>query len=1141
MSTALRHCKVYSLLLALWAAPAFAQSSYDATNVYFGTLRITAGSGSPEGVVTAPVGSQYYRNNCSTTTPCVYVKTAGSGNTGWVAVPGYGTASANTVFAGPTSGGVAVPTFRILVDADLPFGTPTQGDVVVGNGTPAWSRLAIGASPGQLLRSTGTAPAWSTTIWPNAATTGDLLYAASANTYGNLNDVATGRVLISGGVGTAPSYSATPPLTAVYGDPTNHQLSLGGSGVSGCPNPPSLATCEGADVTITSAFLEQRLKTDSSYRSQWFIGSDGGHLNAYNAGGWMAMRIDGGPTQFGGGGVHIGTNNVSDPGLGNAALDGYIGTPNYVSKTTGWRMTYAGELDARYGYLDELQVKLFTAELQRALRGSEIIAPSYGVLASDFTVPAKGSIATLILKDAEGVPNVQVLTSGHTVNVRTMSRPDGGLIVGNAFGTVSGYTDNADGTQSWTFTRFLGNDGGSLPTGTTASSGGVVLDYGTSGSGYLELTSVDGTAVITSLTRASSTATATTTAPHGLKTGDTAVISGATDSAYNGSFTITATGSTTFTYTVSGTPTTPDPSTQILVNGTNGTNAPYSQVVTWSGLSPQAANLTLRQRCGNLRGVTGTLEYGCLLGTYTGSNADKYMIFSDQQATIRNVNLDIYSGSNRAIILDPATPYLSMGVPASTAYGSGTGFFVGLDAGCMKVHIGDYSTNYIDWNCSQLTVSGNIVITGTSIDASSVNGYSGASVVSASQRGLLGFDSFGNPILPHAATPSGSGLFLGSDYMGYFASSAWKTYISSGGDFAFGNYGDGGSGISWTQATGTLSIRGQVTITSGSVPNASVTGLGALATQNTVAMGSQTTGNYAGSSSAGGSANDTALVNGVSASTVQDGAARAASGLNASGYLVTKVIPGTAAAPSGAGLYLGSDYLGYYSGSSWQTFMQSNGNFYLGGTSGALQWNASGGTLAVDGTIVARAGQFLGSLSVGTGGVLYSGKSACTTGTGFWLAYNSGTPQACFGDPSGNFFNWTGAVLDIKAGYNSSLGTYALVVDGSGNKHVGMGAGPITAATLNVASDDNTSATYSFIASNHSASAINLVGYGDGSTYVGGPIFFGTGQWDTTGNGTNPPSQMNGPFGNRQLDGWFPIWVWTGASYQKVWLPAWFD
>lgn len=65
------------------------------------------------------------------------------------------------------------------------------------------------------------------------------------------------------------------------------------------------------------------------------------------------------------------------------------------------------------------------------------------------------------------------------------------------------------------------------------------------------------TASVTSITRSGSTATVTTASAHGRSTGDYVTIAGATQSQYNGTFQITVTSGSTFTYTVSGTPATP--------------------------------------------------------------------------------------------------------------------------------------------------------------------------------------------------------------------------------------------------------------------------------------------------------------------------------------------------------------------------------------------------------------------------------------------------------------------------------------------------------------------------------------------------------------------------------------------------------
>jgi hypothetical protein len=71
---------------------------------------------------------------------------------------------------------------------------------------------------------------------------------------------------------------------------------------------------------------------------------------------------------------------------------------------------------------------------------------------------------------------------------------------------------------------------------------------------------------VTSITRASTTATVTATA-HSFTTGDQVNIRGAAETDYNGDFIVTVTDANTFTYTVSGSPATPATGTIIANNG----------------------------------------------------------------------------------------------------------------------------------------------------------------------------------------------------------------------------------------------------------------------------------------------------------------------------------------------------------------------------------------------------------------------------------------------------------------------------------------------------------------------------------------------------------------------------------------------
>jgi hypothetical protein len=67
-------------------------------------VRVTSGTGSPEGSVSAPVGSEYLRTDGGTGTT-LYVKESGTGNTGWTAITNTGiTQLTGDVTAGPGNG-----------------------------------------------------------------------------------------------------------------------------------------------------------------------------------------------------------------------------------------------------------------------------------------------------------------------------------------------------------------------------------------------------------------------------------------------------------------------------------------------------------------------------------------------------------------------------------------------------------------------------------------------------------------------------------------------------------------------------------------------------------------------------------------------------------------------------------------------------------------------------------------------------------------------------------------------------------------------------------------------------------------------------------------------------------------------------
>jgi hypothetical protein len=86
-------------------------------------------------------------------------------------------------------------------------------------------------------------------------------------------------------------------------------------------------------------------------------------------------------------------------------------------------------------------------------------------------------------------------------------------------------------------------------------------------------------------------------------------------------------------------------------------------------------------------------------------------------------------------------------------------------------------------------------------------------------------------------------------------------------------------------------------------------------------------------------------------------------------------------APSGSGLFLGASNLGFYNGSSWTTYMDNSGNFYLSGVNGYLTWISSSSSLSIRGNIYS---------STITGGTITGANLQTNTGANTYIEIYDG-------------------------------------------------------------------------------------------------------------------------------------------------------
>jgi hypothetical protein len=150
---------------------------------------------------------------------------------------------------------------------------------------------------------------------------GDLLYASGATTLSKLADVATGQVLVSGGVGVAPAYSATPSVTTITAS-----TAFIGPGTTGAAG----------DVRLKNAGAITFRKADNS--------ADAAGLTVTSGNVWT------------GGGAGIASNNLGNDGatlsfssagtLTGLTFSGAATSPPVIIGTTGLLSTQGADIGA---------------------------------------------------------------------------------------------------------------------------------------------------------------------------------------------------------------------------------------------------------------------------------------------------------------------------------------------------------------------------------------------------------------------------------------------------------------------------------------------------------------------------------------------------------------------------------------------------------------------------------------------------------------------------------------------------------------------------------------------------------------------------------------------------------------------------
>lgn len=329
------------------------------------------------------------------------------------------TQTANTVWAGPTTGSAAAPTFRSLVAADLPAvaaATGLTGQVPVANGGTA---LASGTSGGVLAFTASGTIASSAALAANQIVLGGGAGAVPAT----LGSLGTTAQVLHGNAAGAPTWGAVALASDVSGQ---LPVANGGTGLSSGTSGGVLAyTASGTLASSAALAANQLVIGGGAGVVPATLGSLGTsvqvlHGNAGGAPTWAAITLSTDVT---------GTLPVANGGTGATTLTGVLvgaGTSAVsavTSSTVGQVLRVTGAATFAFGALDLADADAITGSLPEANGGTGV--------------------------DASAATNGQLLIGdGSGLTLATITGTANQITVTNGAGSITLSTPQAIGTAS---------------------------------------------------------------------------------------------------------------------------------------------------------------------------------------------------------------------------------------------------------------------------------------------------------------------------------------------------------------------------------------------------------------------------------------------------------------------------------------------------------------------------------------------------------------------------------------------------------------------------------------------------------------------------------------------------------------------
>lgn len=174
----------------------------------------------------------------------------------------------------------------------------------------------------------------------------------------------------------------------------------------------------------------------------------------------------------------------------NVLLASHMQSDTFAEDGYGWRLSRNGNAEFRNIKVNKITGRIAVTGTEQFMGGRQTLCKSASPLSSPFYVPEAGAAAELSVERFADYPDAVVFDDGDIVRLAHISLFNGEYNVSDCWGSVTLSPFEVNGEHTYIFTRSSAPNSGSVNAGVVINTGELVLNYGTTGMGYIIATAV---------------------------------------------------------------------------------------------------------------------------------------------------------------------------------------------------------------------------------------------------------------------------------------------------------------------------------------------------------------------------------------------------------------------------------------------------------------------------------------------------------------------------------------------------------------------------------------------------------------------------------------------------------------------------